>query len=69
MDKTRRLSEMLLQRYPGTFGTDYEENKKKLDELAVVSSKQLRNHIAGYITRSLKTEEPEEATSEEPKAE
>ena len=69
MDKTRRLSEMLLQRYPGAFGTDYTENKKKLDELALVSSKQLRNHIAGYITRSLKANETEEAITEEPKAE
>jgi small subunit ribosomal protein S17e len=73
LDKTRRLSEMLLQRYPGTFGTDYEENKTKLNELTVITSKQLRNHIAGYISRSLKSEEVEEAeataTPEEPKAE
>ena len=69
MDKTRRLSEILLQRYPGAFGTDYEENKKKLDELALVTSKQLRNHIAGYITRSLKSEETEETSGEQSKAE
>jgi len=69
LDKTRRLSEMLVERYPGTFGTDYAENKKKLDELALVSSKQLRNHIAGYITRSLKAQEAGEASPEEPKAE
>lgn len=69
MDRTRRLSETLLEKYPGAFGTDYEENKKKLGELAVVSSKQLRNHIAGYITRSLSSEETEEAPTEEPKAE
>jgi len=60
---------MLLQRYPDTFGTDYEENKKKLDELTLITSKQLRNHIAGYITRSLRPEETEEPSSEEPKAE
>lgn len=69
MDKTRRLSEMLLQRYPDAFGTDYEQNKKKVDEVALVSSKQLRNHIAGYITRSLKADEPEGPSAEEPKAE
>lgn len=69
MDKTRRLSETLLEKYPGAFGTDYEENKKKLNELAVVSSKQLRNHIAGYITRSLRPEETEESPTEEPKTE
>jgi small subunit ribosomal protein S17e len=69
LDRTRRLSEMLVQRYPGSFGTDYEENKKKLDEVALVTSKQLRNHIAGYITRSLRAEETEETSAEEPKAE
>ena len=69
MDKTRRLSEMLLQRYPGAFGTDYDENKVKLNELAAITSKQLRNHIAGYITRSLKSEVAEEPSAEEPKAE
>lgn len=69
MDKTRRLSEMVLQRYPGTFGTDYEKNKKALDELAFVSSKQLRNHIAGYITRSLKASEPGEGAKGEQQAE
>jgi len=60
---------MLLQRYPGTFGTDYDENKIKLNELAVITSKQLRNHIAGYITRTLRPEETEETTPEEPQAE
>jgi len=59
---------MVLQKYPDAFSTDYEKNKKALDELAVISSKQLRNHIAGYIARSLKANEPEEA-SEAPKAE
>lgn len=69
MDRTRRLSEIILERYPGTFNADYEENKKKLDELAVISSKQLRNHIAGYITRRLRVEMPAESATEKPKAE
>lgn len=60
---------MLLERYPGAFGTDYEDNKKKLNELTLVTSKQLRNHIAGYITRSLKPEATEEPSTEEQKAE
>ncbi len=67
MDRTRRLSELILQRHPEAFSSDYEKNKKALFELAVIPSKQLRNHIAGYITKSLKedtaTEEgPEEET-------
>ncbi len=65
MDKTRRLSEIALQRYPDAFSSDYEKNKKALFELAVIPSKQLRNHIAGYITKSLKEDSASEEATEE----
>ncbi len=66
MDKTRRLSELILERHPEAFSSDYEKNKKALVELAVIPSKQLRNHIAGYIAKSLKetTAEKEEPTGD-----
>ena len=69
MDRTRRLSEEILQRHPEAFGTDFEENKKTLEELAVIPSKQLRNRIAGYITKKneAESEEAEDAAVEEPK--
>jgi len=69
LDRTRRLSEELLQRHPEVFGTDFESNKKALEELAIIPSKQLRNRIAGYIAKALQSEEPEEepATGEEKK--
>ena len=69
MDKTRRLSELILQRHPEAFGSDYEKNKKALEELSLIPSKQLRNHIAGYLARSLKREQEEKEAAEEPKAE
>ncbi|MDV3277403.1 MAG: hypothetical protein LYZ69_02915 [Nitrososphaerales archaeon] len=69
MDKTRRLSEMILQRHPEAFSSDYEKNKKALVELAIIPSKQLRNHIAGYISKALKSDETEEEAPGEPKAE
>jgi len=68
LDKTRRLSELILQRYPDAFGSDYEKNKKKLQELAVIPSKQLRNHVAGYITKTLRAHAAEEVIVEEAKA-
>lgn len=69
MDRTRRLSEELLQRHPDVFGTDFETNKKALEELAIIPSKQLRNRIAGYIAKAEQAEEQEEqpATDEEKK--
>jgi small subunit ribosomal protein S17e len=69
LDRTRRLSEIVLQRHPEAFSSDYEKNKKALEELAVIPSKQLRNHIAGYISKAMKTGEPEEEAPEETKAE
>lgn len=60
---------MAIQRYPNAFSSDYEKNKKALGELVVIPSKQLRNHVAGYIAKSLKASETEEEQSEEQKAE
>jgi small subunit ribosomal protein S17e len=65
LDRTRRLSELILAKHHEAFGSDFEGNKKALDELALISSKQLRNRIAGYITKSLEEEEPDEPASEE----
>ena len=69
MDRTRRLSEELLQRHPEAFGTDFEQNKKTLEDMALIPSKQLRNRIAGYISKSKQAEEEEQPTSGEEKKE
>jgi small subunit ribosomal protein S17e len=65
LDKTRSISEQILRRYPKAFSADFEGNKKALGELAIISSKQLRNHIAGYLAKALKEEaEPEQVAQE-----
>ena len=38
------------------FGIDFNENKNILDGLSTITSKSLRNRVAGYITRLLKNE-------------
>jgi small subunit ribosomal protein S17e len=52
--------------YIGKFGTEFEQNKKTLDEVAIVRSKGLKNEIAGYITSYLRRqfEEQKEKESE-----
>ena len=65
MDRTRRLAEQILSRHPESFGDDYEKNKKALDDLALIPSKQLRNKIAGYIAKASKTDESEVEDSSE----
>jgi len=69
LDRTRRLSEMILERHPEAFSSDYEKNKVALNELALIPSKQLRNHIAGYIAKTLKEDSEEETSSGETKEE
>jgi len=61
LDRTRRLSEEIMERHPEAFGTDFEENKKALEALALIPSKQLRNRIAGYLTKLNEEETPGEA--------
>ena len=60
MDRTRRLSEEMMERHPEAFGSDFEQNKKALEGLAIIPSKQLRNRIAGYIAKSLKADSTED---------
>jgi len=64
-EKVKRLAHELLKRYPNEFTSDFEENKKMIESLAVIPSTRLRNNIVGYITRlvvlskSGKTSRPE----------
>lgn len=49
MNRVKRLSTELLNRYPDKFNVDFQQNKKTIDDIAKVRSKELRNQIAGYI--------------------
>jgi len=41
----------LVKRYPEKFTTNFEENKKALNELKLTDEKKMRNKIAGYAVR------------------
>jgi small subunit ribosomal protein S17e len=47
----KRIARELLERFPDEFTTDFDTNKKLVEELTVGSSKKLRNRVAGYIIR------------------
>ena len=53
MDRVRRLSQEILQKYPGMFGTDYDANKAQLAKIATVHSKMIRNKLVGKITKAM----------------
>ena len=62
MDRIKRLSNELLQRYHDKFTINFDENKKSISNLATIRSKILRNQIAGYITSKLKRDADQEKT-------
>ena len=51
----KRSAEKLLKEYKDQFTNKFEENKLKVSENADIQTKKLRNQIAGYITKKVKT--------------
>jgi len=60
VDRIKRLSYEVLDGHKSKFGEDFADNKKILDQIAIIRSKGLKNEIAGYITNFLKKEIREE---------
>lgn len=53
----KRISRKLIKQYPKRFSRDFNSNKKVLGVLGKISSKKLRNYIAGYISHLIKITE------------
>ncbi len=51
----KRTSVELLKKHPDKFSENFDDNKKNVSLYTDVSSKKVRNIIAGYITRLVKT--------------
>ncbi|MFM8659665.1 MAG: hypothetical protein ACKOCQ_07020 [Candidatus Nitrosotenuis sp.] len=66
MDRIKRLSAQVLDQYKEKFTVDFADNKKLLDQLAVVRSKGLKNEMAGYITKLIKREKDYLASKQAP---
>jgi len=47
----KRFSQVLLEKYPDRFSTDFGENKISVGELADIESKKVKDQIAGHITK------------------
>ncbi len=45
----KNLAKKFVEKYPDKFSTDFEANKKALDELNLLDDKPIRNKVAGYI--------------------
>jgi small subunit ribosomal protein S17e len=60
MDRIKRLSFEVLDSHKSKFGEDFADNKKALNQIAIIRSKSLKNKVTGYITRFIKKEIREE---------
>jgi small subunit ribosomal protein S17e len=56
VDRIKRLTLEILEKDKDKFGTDFLENKKVLDKISIIRSKELKNELAGYITKFIKRE-------------
>lgn len=59
MNRVRRLSMEVLDKYNDNFGENFEDNKRALMNIASITSKELKNEIAGFITKIKKQETQE----------
>jgi small subunit ribosomal protein S17e len=45
----------IIKNYDDRYSTDFNDNKALTQEITTIESKQVRNRVAGYITRKLNT--------------
>ena len=50
----KRVALEVYGKYPDEFNTDFDNNKIKVDQLTDVPTSEMRNKIAGYLTRYLR---------------
>lgn len=48
------MARRLIEQYPDRFNNNFENNKKVLSELEIISDKPVKNKVAGYITTIVK---------------
>ncbi|MGD8546057.1 MAG: 30S ribosomal protein S17e [Candidatus Bathyarchaeota archaeon] len=58
-DHVKRTAHELVDQFPDKFTKDFENNKEMVDALTNVSSRKLRNRVAGYITNLIKSNQSE----------
>ena len=63
MNRIKRISTELLEKYPDKFGLDFNANKNVISDVAIIRSKVLRNELAGYITAHLRKQAAQEKAS------
>ena len=64
-DLEKKIARELVERFPDKFTTDFENNKKLVDTFTNISSKKIRNKVAGYITQLQNQKKQNKLTTEQ----
>jgi small subunit ribosomal protein S17e len=51
-EQIKHLGKELMARFPEKFNTNFDENKRTVDEVTRGATTRVRNKVAGYITRT-----------------
>lgn len=57
----KKTGTLIMERYPEAVSTDFEHNKDAVEQLTNITSKSVRNRIAGYISRKKRSQLYQEA--------
>ena len=52
----KRITAELIKQHGDKLKNNFKDNKKIISELAEISSKKVKNTIAGYVTKSMKAQ-------------
>jgi len=52
-EQIKHLGKELMTRFPNKFTTNFDENKRIVDEVTKGTTTRVRNKVAGYITRTV----------------
>ncbi len=61
----KKIALELIEKFPEEFTDDFEKNKMLVERLTTISTKNLRNRVAGYITRLMEDRRKIEVKNEE----
>jgi len=64
-EQVKRVAKELMTRFPDKFSSNFDENKRSVNELTKGATTRIRNQIAGYISSTCSQAEAE-ATGENP---
>lgn len=51
-EQIKHLGKDLMARFPSKFNTNFDDNKRMVDEVTKGTTTRVRNKVAGYITRT-----------------